>query len=69
MNDHTRLTQLYQVVIGNGAEGLVEIVKAVGLKMDDHIRWHLRQRLTIVVAIAGWTVAIVLGVIAMVGGQ
>ncbi len=66
MNDHDRLGQLYHAVVGNGMEGLVARQKRLEDKMDDHTKWHLAQRMAILLAVGGWTVAVVLGVVAFI---
>ncbi len=59
MNDHDRLRQLHDAVVGNGAEGLVERQKRLEDKLDKHMSWHIAQRGTIVLALGGWTAALI----------
>jgi hypothetical protein len=61
------LTQLWFAIIGNGAVGLLGRMDSVESKIDEHAKWHLAQRMAILLAGVGWLVALALGAWAIFG--
>lgn len=59
------IDQLWYAVIGTNGHGLVQRMQRVETKVDAHQHWHATNKLAIILAIGGWTVAVITGVVAI----